>query len=106
MCRAARSIAPRAMKYARVSSSAVEARSVSPRTLLAKARPMAERAAVSQRTVRRAEPRHTRDCPRLERLINIEGVRIACDVHRRRDGGDPGFSRLHFERRHSNTHAQ
>src|SRR5690348_15539308 len=99
MCSAARSIAPRAMKYARVSSSAVAARSVSPRTLLARARPMAESAAVSQRTVRSAEPRDARACRRLEREVNILGVGITGDVHRDSDVCDFGFCRLTFERR-------
>src|ERR1700691_1719487 len=56
MCRAARSMAPRATKYDRASSTLVSVRSVSARTLLATASPMADRAAVSHSTINSADP--------------------------------------------------
>ncbi len=50
-------MAPRATKYDRASSTLVSVRSVSARTWLATASPMADSAAVSQSTINSADPR-------------------------------------------------
>src|SRR4051794_9899260 len=88
----ARSMAPRAMKYAFTSSTLVAARSVSPRTLFATARPIADSAAVSQRTVSSAEPD----------LLCIAVVQTRIAVHGKRNGyrGHVEFRSRRFHRRH------
>src|SRR5689334_4117979 len=86
-------MAPRAMKYDRVSSTLVPARSVSPRTLFATDNPMAERAAVSHRTIRSAEPERAL-------LVGITSHRHPVHVQWQRHGGHLDRIWFRIERGH------
>src|SRR4051794_27677913 len=88
------------MKYDFASSTPVDVRSVSPRTLLATASPIAESAAVSQSTVSRADPRRR----------SLGGVCIAApwcpvDVQHRGDCGNVQLGGCGIERRHVDSNA-
>ena len=88
-------MAPRATNHDFVSSTLVEVRSVSPRTLVATASPMAESAAVSQRTVSNADPL---------RCVDINSPRSGVDVECDSDSGNVQICRRGVERRHLDAH--
>src|ERR1017187_7066509 len=106
MWSAARSMAPRAMKYDFVSSTAVAARSVSPRTLPATARAMAESAASSQRTMSRAEPRRRAHARGILLPIEVGAPCIAVDRQRGRYRGYVQRRGGTVEGRHFDSYAQ
>src|SRR5579863_4910324 len=100
MWRAARSMAPRATKYDRASSTLVSVRPVSARTLFATAKPTADSAAVSQSTIRRADPA-------LLWRICISSSRDEVHVQRHSYGTDVQFGWVSgLERRHFDAHGK
>src|SRR5437016_11327039 len=102
MWRIARSTPASARYWQRNPSIAVEARSVSPRTVLAREKAMAESAAESQRTARRAPPRA--GVRRLEIAIIKNRVTVHVDRCRNADGFEVRGNRI--KRRHGNTDAE
>src|ERR1700733_4969521 len=103
MWSAARSMAPRATKYERASSTFVSVRSVSARTLFATASPTADSAAVSQSTISRAEPFRERlplwliGIIRPRRPVHVEWNRYRADAQIRRCRIDIGRERGHLD---------
>src|SRR5665213_932136 len=87
-------MAPRATKYDFASSTLVSVRPTSVRTLFATASPIAESAAVSQRTINSADPRVP-----LE-LIRIKRPRPASHVQRHGHRTHAQIGRRGIERRH------
>src|SRR5579864_1472249 len=83
-CRIARRSAPLARYWLRSASTAVAARSVSPRTVLASEKAMMDRAAESQRTARSAPPRRDGGL-----VIDIHHVRRTAGADGRRNGEWP-----------------